>query len=339
MTDGPGAPALALLDVVKRYAGRTVLDGISLAVQPGELVALLGPNGAGKTTAVEILEGYRAPDDGRATVLGGDPRRGGPGLRARLGHMLQDGGLDQRSTPRELLRLYAAFHADARDPEALLAEVGLGAVAGTRVRRLSGGERQRLALALALVGEPEALVLDEPTAGMDPEARRTTRALIGDLRERGLAILMTTHDLGDVERLADRVAILHHGKVVAEGSPDSIGAGVAPVLRVRLERALEPGEAAALGAVVRAAVPAATGAAVTAEVATNVPAEAPARGPESGPCWYRVQGPVADPTLVAAVATWCAEIRIRILELRTSGGSLEDRYLSLTDDRDVEALP
>ncbi|HET9435776.1 MAG TPA: ABC transporter ATP-binding protein, partial [Candidatus Limnocylindrales bacterium] len=179
---GGAAAALELDRVVKRYGSRTVLDGVSLAVRSGELVALLGPNGAGKTTAVEILEGYRRPDGGTARILGEDPRGAGPALRARVGLMLQGGGLDPRSTPRDLLRLYARFHAGGLDPDALLETVGLAAVAGTSVRRLSGGERQRLALAIALVGEPEVLLLDEPTAGMDPEARRATRALIAGLR-------------------------------------------------------------------------------------------------------------------------------------------------------------
>ena len=199
----------------KAYGGRTVLDGVDLAVRPGEVVALLGPNGAGKTTTVEIIEGYREADAGTARVLGLDPRRGGPPLRARVGLMLQGGaGLEPRATSRDLIRLYAAFHDGARDPEEVIEAVGLAAVAATRVRRLSGGERQRLSLALALVGDPEVLLLDEPTAGMDPEARRDTRALIASLRREGRTILLTTHDLGDVEALADRVAILHRGRIV-----------------------------------------------------------------------------------------------------------------------------
>ncbi|HET9680746.1 MAG TPA: ABC transporter ATP-binding protein, partial [Candidatus Limnocylindrales bacterium] len=222
-----GAPATASIQVaglVKRYGARAVLDGVSLRVAPGEIVALLGPNGAGKTTLVEIVEGYRTADAGEVTVLGQRPGAG-PNLRARVGLMLQAGGLDPRATPHDVLRLYAAFHDGGRDPEALLSLVGLTPVAGTRVRRLSGGERQRLALALALVGEPEVLLLDEPTAGMDPEARRTTRELIAGLRAAGRAILLTTHDLVDVERLVDRVAILDRGRIRAEGSPDELMAG------------------------------------------------------------------------------------------------------------------
>jgi ABC-2 type transport system ATP-binding protein len=314
--------ALALEGVVKRYGSRTVLDGVSLRVHPGELVGLLGPNGAGKTTAVEILEGYRAADGGTVRVLGEDPRRGGPALKARVGLMLQGGGLDPRSTPRDVLRLYARFHDGGRDPDELLETVGLAAVAGTRVRRLSGGERQRLALALALVGEPEVLLLDEPTAGMDPEARRTTRSLIAALRAEGRAILLTTHDLGDVERLADRVAILHGGRIVAEGTPAELAAGAAPRLRFRLARGLAAAEVAGLGAALAAAAPGA----------------APVEEPGEALGAYRIDGAVPDPDLVAVLAAWCAEAELQIVELRAATATLEERYLELTGDRDVEAV-
>src|SRR6185369_12552484 len=204
-------------------AGRTVLDAVDLVVRPGELVALLGPNGAGKTTTVEIIEGYHAADAGTVRVLGVDPRHGGPALKARVGLMLQGGvGLEPRATPRDLIRLYSALHAGGRRPDDLIEQVGLAAVAGTRVRRLSGGERQRLALAIALAGDPEVLILDEPTAGMDPEARRATRDLVAGLRNEGRTILLTTHDLGDVERLADRVAILAKGRIIVDDTPDAI---------------------------------------------------------------------------------------------------------------------
>ncbi|MBI2762308.1 MAG: ABC transporter ATP-binding protein [Chloroflexi bacterium] len=321
----PGAitgPALALDRVVKRYGARTVLDRLTMTVERGELVALLGPNGAGKTTAVEMLEGYRAADGGTVRVLGEDPRRGGPALKARIGVMLQDGGLDPRTTPRDTLRLYAALHDQPRSPDALLDLVGLTSVARTRVRRLSGGERQRLALAVALVGDPEVLILDEPTAGMDPEARRAARALIAGLRSEGRAVLMTTHDLGDVERLADRVLILHGGRLVADGTPSALAAGAIPRLRVRLERALSADELGAFGAAISSVVPGA------------VPAPEP--GEAAGA--ILVDGVAPDPDLVAAVASWCAASRIQIVELRAAAATLEERYLSLTGDRAVEAV-
>ncbi len=214
----------------------------------GEIVALLGPNGAGKTTTVEIVEGYRRADGGSARVLGLDPAAGGRELRARVGLMLQGGGIDMRARPRETLRQYAAFHADARDPEELLDLVGLRDAADTRYRRLSGGERQRLGLALALVGRPEVVVLDEPTAGMDPEGRAATRRIVADLRASGVAILLTSHDLADVERLADRIAILVDGRIVAAGTPAELAAGMHPRLRLRFERPLTPAQVAAMAA-------------------------------------------------------------------------------------------
>jgi len=216
--DDPGSPsAIAVDGLIKRYGERTVVDGVSISVAAGEIVALLGPNGAGKTTTLEIIEGYRTADDGTVRVLGEDPAKAGRDHRARVGLMLQDGGFDIRARPAETIEQYARFHADPRDPAELLDTVGLRAVASTPYRRLSGGERQRLSLAVALVGRPEVLVLDEPTAGMDPEARSITRQLVADLRTSGIAILLTSHDLVDVERLADRVDVLVAGRIVASG--------------------------------------------------------------------------------------------------------------------------
>jgi ABC-2 type transport system ATP-binding protein len=302
----------------KAYGGSRILDGVDLTVRPGEIVALLGPNGAGKTTTVEIVEGYREPDAGAVRVLGEDARRGGPGLRARVGLMLQGGaGLEPRATARDLVRLYAALHDGARDPDALIELVGLATVAGTRVRRLSGGERQRLSLALALVGEPEVLLLDEPTAGMDPEARRATRNLIAALRSEGRTILLTTHDLGDVERLADRVAILHRGRIVAEGSPEELTTGGSTALTFRLHA---PAPADAVEGLARR-VEGAEGAASlrpTGDLSFEI---APGR-------------PSAD--LVLEVAQWAAREGLLVVELRAGGSSLEDRYLELTGDVDVE---
>ena len=303
----------------KTYAGRTVLDGIDLSVRPGGLVALLGPNGAGKTTTVEIVEGYRQPDAGTVRVLGEDVRHGGARLRARVGLMLQGGaGLEPRATPRDLVHLYATFHDGARHADELIEQVGLGNVAETRVRRLSGGERQRLSLALALVGEPEVLILDEPTAGMDPEARRDTRNLIASLRSEGRTILLTTHDLGDVELLSDRVAILHRGRIVAEGSPVELTAGGSTALRFRLHAAPPP------EALERLAIHVAGAA-----------GEAALRASDGGTAFEIEPGrPSAD--LVLEVAQWAAREGLLVVELRAGGTSLEDRYLELTGDADVE---
>ncbi len=319
----PTAAAIEVAGLVKRYGGRAVLDGVDLVVRPGELVALLGPNGAGKTTLVEIVEGYRSADGGAVRVLGETPGDGAIPLRSRVGLMLQAGGLDPRSTPREVLRLYAAFHAGGRDPEALLALVGLESAARTRVRRLSGGERQRLALALALVGDPEVLILDEPTAGMDPEARRTTRALISGLRAEGRAILLTTHDLVDVERLADRVAILHDGRIRAEGTPGELMAGASAELRFRLHG--EPTAQALSGA----------GDSLR-RLAADARVVAEATGTSVGGTAFRVVGGAATADAIAEVAAWAAREGLLIIELRAGSASLEERYLELTGDTAVE---
>lgn len=306
-----GDPVVVVDGLVKRYGSRTVLDGMSFSIAAGELVALLGPNGSGKTTTVEIAEGYRHADGGRVRILGMDPATGGRTLRARIGLMLQGGGIDPRAQPRETLVQYGRFHADPRDPDELLDLVGLRSVARTRYRRLSGGERQRLGLALALVGRPEAVFLDEPTAGMDPEARAATRAIVADLREAGVAILLTSHDLADVERLADRICVLDGGRIVASGSAAELTAQGQPRLRFRLDRALASEEVAALERTLGGGHPGAT---VTSDG-------------DAGR--YRFEGIEPDAALVAALAGWCVMADRLIVELRTTGGSLEDVYLEL----------
>jgi len=314
-----GDPLVVADGLVKRYGSRTVLDGVSLSVAGGELVALLGPNGAGKTTTVEIIEGYLRADAGRTRVLGVDPATGGPALRARVGLMLQDGGIDPRAQPRETLQQYGRFHAEPRGADELLDLVGLRAVARTRYRRLSGGERQRLGLALALVGRPEVVVLDEPTAGMDPEARAATRAIVTDLRDRGVAILLTSHDLTDVERLADRICIMDGGRIVASGTPNELAAGIAPRLRFRLDRPLADGDRLDLE---RALTIVRAGASVVLD--------------QDGPR-YRVNGVEPDATLIEALAGWCATSDRLIVELRTGGSSLEETYLELVGRSDRAA--
>ena len=222
--------AVEVRGLVKRYDRRTVVAGLTFDIRRGECFALLGPNGAGKTTTVEILEGYRRADEGVVRVLGLDPARDGAALRSRIGLMLQAGGVYPQARPREILRLFARFHAAPRDPDELLDVVGLSDVATTRYKVLSGGQKQRLGLALALVGRPELVVLDEPTAGMDPAAKVATRTLIGELRAAGVTVLLTTHDLADVERLADRLALIDRGRLVALGSPAELSAGAMPRL-------------------------------------------------------------------------------------------------------------
>jgi ABC-2 type transport system ATP-binding protein len=314
VTTAAADAAVQAVDLRKSYGARQILSGVSFEVQRGELFALLGPNGAGKTSTVEILEGYRRADGGSVRVLGLDPMRDGTRLRPRIGLMLQEGGIDNRSTPREVLRLYARFYRDPEDPEALLEAVDLGRAATTRYRRLSGGERQRLSLAIALLGRPELLVLDEPTAGMDPAAKQATRERIAALRAAGTTILLTTHELGDVERLADHVAVLDRGRIVAYGSPAELTGAGAPRVRFRLSAALAEGDAESLAA-------AATG------------GRAPsARVAETGAGHqYELSGLVEapDPALVARLAAWCADRGLLLTELRLGSASLEERYLEL----------
>jgi ABC-2 type transport system ATP-binding protein len=212
-------PAVRVDGLEKHYGGLRAVDGLSFEVAAGEVFGLLGPNGAGKTTTVETLEGYRAPDRGTERVLGLDPIGDGRALRPRIGVMLQQGGLYPGLKPRELLALFAAYYDDAESPDALLDLVGLRDAVRTPVRRLSGGQQQRLSLACALVGKPEVVFLDEPTAGMDPHARATTWQLVRDLRDRGVTVLLTTHAMDEAEHLCDRVAIISAGKLAALGSP------------------------------------------------------------------------------------------------------------------------
>jgi ABC-2 type transport system ATP-binding protein len=314
----PAPGAIELENVHKTYGGRPVLEGVSLGVGAGEIVALLGPNGAGKTTTVEIVEGYRQADRGAVRVLGRDPARADRAHRARIGLMLQEGGVDPRMTAREVVGLHGAFHADAIPTEEILTRVGLTpATSRTRYRRLSGGERQRVALAVALVGRPEVAVLDEPTAGMDVEARRAVRELLRGLRDAGVAILLTSHDLADVERVANRIAILDRGRIVAaESIGDLADAGApggprTPTVRLRLDTVLSEPDRLELSAVLGAA--------------TDSGLE-----PDGGIGRYRAVGIDPDPTAIAALAAWCAAHAVRILELRTGASSLEERYLELT---------
>ena len=316
-------PAVEVDGLRKSYDGRAVLCGLSFRIGRGEIFALLGPNGAGKTTTVEILEGYRRPDHGEIRVLGADPSRAGREHRARVGLMLQGGGgIDPRMTGREVVRLHGRFHADPRDADELLAEVGLNpAIARTRYRRLSGGERQLVGLAVALVGRPDLVILDEPTAGMDVEARAATRGLLGRLRDEGVTILLTSHDLTDVERLADRIAIVDRGRIVALGGPDELSSSALRVLRFRLATALDEPDRLRLEA--RLGEGLGPGRMVLHE--------------DGGGGRYRLEGTRPDPVLIEALAAWCAAHGALIVELGTGGGSLEERYLELVGSfRDEE---
>ncbi len=218
-------PAIEVSELRKRYGGYEAVRGIDITVQRGEVFGLLGPNGAGKTTTVEILEGYRARTSGEVSVLGQDPADRPLELRRRIGIVLQSGGIYSHITPREALSHWASFYPHPRDVQEVLDLAGLAEKADVRSRKLSGGQLRRLDFALALVGDPELIFLDEPTTGFDPEARRAAWETVRSLRALGKTILLTTHYLEEAQALADRVAIVKDGRVLAIGPPRELGVG------------------------------------------------------------------------------------------------------------------
>jgi len=295
------APAVECRDLVVRYGALQAVDGLSLSADDGEVVVLLGPNGAGKTSTVESLEGYRRPASGTVRVRGLDPIADHRALVARIGVMLQRGGVYPVLGPRRVLELFARYYDDPEDPAALLDAVSLSAVARTPWRHLSGGEQQRLSLALALVGRPDVVFLDEPTAGVDPEGRGAIREVVGGLRARGACVVITTHELAEAELLADRVVIVRGGRVLADGSPGSLAGGGSAALRFS---ASGPIDAAALSASLAAPVT------------------------EERPGLYRVDAPLPS---VTDLATWLAAHGTELTELRR-GRTLEEAYLALVGE-------
>jgi ABC-2 type transport system ATP-binding protein len=221
------APAIEVSALHKRYGDYEAVRGIDITVQRGEVFGLLGPNGAGKTTTVEILEGYRQRSDGEVSVLGHDPAGRSMDLRRRIGIVLQSGGIYSHITPREALAHWGSFYPHPRQVDEVLALAGLEEQADVRSRKLSGGQLRRLDFALALVGDPELIFLDEPTTGFDPEARRAAWETIRSLRALGKTILLTTHYLEEAQALADRVAIVKDGRILAIGPPRELGVGAA----------------------------------------------------------------------------------------------------------------
>jgi ABC-2 type transport system ATP-binding protein len=216
------SPAIEVHDLVKTYGENRAVDGISFSVEEGEVFAILGPNGAGKSTAVEILEGHRERSGGDVSVLGLDPAVGGRAFRDRIGIVLQSAGIDRELTVREVLDFYGAAYSSRRGTDETIELVELSEKADDRVATLSGGQQRRVDLALGLIGDPELIFLDEPTTGFDPGARRRSWDLIANLRSLGRTIVLTTHYLDEAEHLADRVAVLSAGKIVAEGTPSSL---------------------------------------------------------------------------------------------------------------------
>jgi ABC-2 type transport system ATP-binding protein len=215
--------AIQVRGLRKSYADTVAVDGVDLDIPQGQVFALLGPNGAGKTTTVEILEGHRDRTGGEVSVLGQDPREASRAWRARIGIVLQTANDAAELTVRESVRHYAGYYPNPADPDAVIAQVGLTEKAGSRVKQLSGGQRRRLDVALGIVGRPELVFLDEPTTGFDPQARRQFWDLIRSLAADGTTILLTTHYLDEAEALADQVAVISGGTIVAEGTPATLG--------------------------------------------------------------------------------------------------------------------
>jgi ABC-2 type transport system ATP-binding protein len=301
-------PAIEVAGLTKQYGDVRAVDTLSLTVERGEVFGLLGPNGAGKTTTVEILEGYRRPDAGHVRILDLDPWRDSGRLRPQVGVMLQDGGLYPGIRPLEALELFAAYYEDPDDPQRLLDRVGLRDAEHTLVRRMSGGQSQRLSLALALIGRPTLVFLDEPTAGLDPRARATAWELARDLRDRGVTVMLTTHAMDEAEQLCDRVAIIDRGRMVALGAPAELTAsGGADDTRFSAEPGLD-----------RAVLSAALGL-------------GPAQVHEPRPGDYVIDAP-ATPDLVAALAVWLRDRDVTLGDLRAGRSSLEEVFLRLTSE-------
>ncbi len=302
--ESPQSGLIEVEGLVKAYGPHTVVRDISFEVLPAEIFVILGPNGAGKTTTVEILEGLRKLDSGKVRVLGDDP--GARGVSHRVGVMPQEGDLYAGIRAEEAVRLFASFYDDPEDPRELMERIGIDRVRKTTYRRLSGGERRRLSLALALVGRPDLLFLDEPTAEMDIEGRRTTWDIVAGLKRRGATIVLTTHLINEAEKLADRVAILSRGELVALGSPAELAARKDARITFETASQIDPdGLTAALGVSVTS----------------------------TAPRTYRVESDDPTPHLISRLATWLAARGVLFRSLDVGARSLEEVYLDLTGDR------
>ncbi|MFE6307036.1 ABC transporter ATP-binding protein [Nocardiopsis sp. NPDC057823] len=306
----PDGPAVVVRDLHQHYGDFEAVKGISFEIRPGELFALLGTNGAGKTTTIETLEGFRRPSSGTLRVFGTDPYGQPTALRGRTGAVLQGNGLMEDLTVRESLVLAHDLVSDPRDADELLELVALTDKARIPVRQLSGGQKRRLILAQALVARPEVLYLDEPTTGMDPEARHTTWRIISELKRQGVAVLLTTHYLEEAERLADRLAIMHRGEIRVEGTLEDVLASWGDRVTFR--------------------VPEEVG---TDDLPEPSGAEAAVRT-RDGRLWatYTVSGADVESRahrVVSELVAWAAERGVVLRNLQVRGASLEDVFLQV----------
>jgi ABC-2 type transport system ATP-binding protein len=301
-----GSPAVRVRGLVKSYGGVRAVRGVDLDIQPGEIFALLGPNGAGKTTTVEILEGYRRRDGGEVSVLGFDPGRQRAKMLPRIGIVLQKTGVDRYLTVAETVRLYASYYPKPRSPAEVVDLVGLTEKRNSRVTTLSGGQLRRLDMAVALVGDPDLLFLDEPTTGFDPSARREAWEVVKNLASLGKTVLLTTHYMDEAQYLADRVAVIAAGRIVAEGAPGTIGDRNRAVAHIRYRL---PDDA----------VP---------------PHELAGEPDAAGFTVITSADPVRD---LHRLTGWALDNGITLDGLEVTRPSLEDVYLSLTGDLEVKA--
>lgn len=298
--------ALVVDNVSKSFGDIVAVKGLTFRAGQGDILALLGPNGAGKTTTVDMCEGFTTPTSGRISVLGLDPAREPEKVRSRIGIMLQGGGSYSGIRVRELLHLTARYNEDPLDPDWLLDLLGLSGVANTTYRRLSGGQQQRLSLALALIGRPELVFLDEPTAGMDAQSRLAVWEIISALKRDGVTVIVTTHLMDEAEALADQVVIIDHGAVVAEGTPaDLISRNSRPVLSFSTDRELDLNELDG----------------VLSPLSLNAQATRPLR--------YQVSGEVS-PEAIASIAVEAQRQSVLIRQLDVAQRTLEDVFLDIT---------
>jgi ABC-2 type transport system ATP-binding protein len=300
-------PVISVKGLRKSYGDLEAVRGIDLEVGTGEIFAFLGPNGAGKTTTVEILEGYRPRNDGRVSVLGIDPADADRQWRERVGFVLQECRLVPELTPREAVEQYAGYYSSPRDVDETVELVGLAEKADARTSTLSGGQQRRLDVALALIGDPELLFLDEPTTGFDPSARRQAWDVIGGLRNLGKTVFLTTHYMDEAQALADRVAIITAGRIVATGSPEDLGGD--REARTEISFRLPSGVGAP-------------------ELPEAVRAQARI---DAGAVSLSADDPVP---VLRELTVWASERGIGLPELQVRRPSLEDVYLELTEQQD-----